>query len=146
MVDCTRLTETKFSFIASVLIIECWTSTPRTSPPRQLSPDNNPRTSPPPISRRTSPPDNSSRPTTSLSLGISASRNWLAMLTPQSPLEFCPIHCPNGRLGQDLGFGGIAFALKMPELLNTNLAAVRAKLGQTSCFPNGPQICCPIWQ
>src|SRR6218665_2913321 len=53
----------------------------------------------------------------------------------QSALEFCPIHCPNGRLGQDLGFGGIAFALKLPELLNRNLAAVRAKLGQRSCFP-----------
>src|SRR6218665_3208659 len=51
-----------------------------------------------------------------------------------------PIHCPNGRLGQDMGFGGFAFALKLPELLNTNLATVRAKLGQTSCFPNGPQI------
>ena len=38
----------------------------------------------------------------------------------------------NGRLGQDLGFGGFAFALKLPELMNTNLAAVRAKLGQTS--------------
>src|SRR6218665_373280 len=62
----------------------------------------------------------------------------------QSALEFCPIHCPNGRLGQDLGFGGFAFALKLPELLNTNLAAVRAKLGQTSCFPIGPQILCPI--
>src|SRR6218665_919974 len=48
-----------------------------------------------------------------------------------------PHSFPNGRLGQDLGFGGIAFALKLPELLNTNLAAVRAKLGQTSCFPNG---------
>src|SRR6218665_80306 len=54
----------------------------------------------------------------------------------QSALEFCPIHCPNGRLGQDLGFGGSAFALKLPELLNRNLVAVRAKLGQTSCFPN----------
>ena len=64
----------------------------------------------------------------------------------QAALEFCPIHCPNGRLGQDLGFGGFAFALKLPELLNTNLAAVRAKLGQTSCFPNGPQIWCPIGQ
>ena len=64
----------------------------------------------------------------------------------QSALEFCPIHCPNGRLGQDLGFGGSAFALKLPELWNTNLAAVRAKLGQTSCFPNGPQIWCPIGQ
>src|SRR6218665_3426774 len=65
---------------------------------------------------------------------------------PQSALELCPIHCPNGRLGQDLGFGGFAFALKLPELLNTNLAAFRAKLGQTSCFPNGPQIWFPIGQ
>jgi len=64
----------------------------------------------------------------------------------QTALEFCPIHCPSGRLGQDLDFGGFAFALKLPELLNTNLAAVRAKLGQTSCFPNGPQIWCPIGQ
>ena len=64
----------------------------------------------------------------------------------QSALEFCPIHCPNGRLGQDLGFVGFAFALKLPELLNTNSAAVMAKLGQTSCFPNGPQIWCPIGQ
>src|SRR6218665_1220716 len=65
-------------------------------------------------------------------------------MSPQSALEFCPSHCPNGRLVQDLGFGGFAFALKLPELLNTNLAAVKAKLGQTSCFPNGPQIWCPI--
>src|SRR6218665_1118934 len=57
-------------------------------------------------------------------------------LSSQSALEFCPIHCPNGRLGQDLGFGGIAFALKLPELLNRNLPTVRAKLGQTSSFPN----------
>src|SRR6218665_288432 len=57
-------------------------------------------------------------------------------LGSQSALEFCPIHCPNGRLGKDLGFGRFAFALKLPELLNTNLAAVRAKLGQRSCFPN----------
>src|SRR6218665_3108074 len=49
-----------------------------------------------------------------------------------------PQSLPERRLGQDLGFGGFAFALKFPELLNTNLAAVRAKLGQTSCFPNGP--------
>src|SRR6218665_2652279 len=62
----------------------------------------------------------------------------------QAALEFCPIHCPNGRLGQDLGFGGFAFALKLLELLNRNLAAVRAKLGQTSSFPNGPQIWFPI--
>src|SRR6218665_3963411 len=46
----------------------------------------------------------------------------------QSALEFCPIHCPNGRLEQDLGFGGFAFALKLPELLNRNLAAVRANI------------------
>src|SRR6218665_198354 len=70
----------------------------------------------------------------------------LSLLIAQSALEFFPIHCQNGRLGQDLGFGGFAFALKLPELLNTNLAAVRAKLGQTSCFPNGPQIWCPIGQ
>src|SRR6218665_3779820 len=37
-----------------------------------------------------------------------------------------PIHCPNGRLGEDLGFSGFAFALKLPELLNRNLAANRA--------------------
>src|SRR6218665_4127914 len=43
----------------------------------------------------------------------------------QAALEFCPIHFPNERLGQDLGFGGFAFALKLPELLNRNLAAVR---------------------
>src|SRR6218665_597112 len=67
-------------------------------------------------------------------------------MTSQSALELGPSHCPNGRLWQDLGFGGFAFALKLPELLNTNLAAVRAKLGQTSCFPNGPQIWCPIGQ
>ena len=66
----------------------------------------------------------------------SRTRNIGHKLAAQSALEFCPIHCPNGRLGQDLGFGGITFALKLPELLNRNLAAVRAKLGQTSCFPN----------
>ena len=32
----------------------------------------------------------------------------------QSALEFFPIHCPNGRLGQDLGFGG--FALICPKV------------------------------
>ena len=58
----------------------------------------------------------------------------------QSALELGPSHCPNGRLGQDLGFGGFAFALKLPELLNINLPTVRAKLGQTSSFPNGPKI------
>ena len=65
---------------------------------------------------------------------------------PQSALEFGHSHCPNGRLGQDLGLGGFAFALKLPELLNTNLPTVRAKLGQTSSFPNGPQISFPIGQ
>ena len=140
MVDCrpTRLTETKFSFIASVLIIECRTFTPQDKSPQTTPPDNKPRTSPPPISRRTSPPDNSS-PANNLCESWNHSFSKLVgHAHPQSALEFCPIHCPNGRLGQDLGFGGIAFALKLPELLNTNLAAVRAKLGQTSCFPNGP--------
>src|SRR6218665_1476947 len=64
----------------------------------------------------------------------------------QSALELGPSHCPNGRLGQDLGFVGFAFALKLPELLNTNLPTVRAKLGQTSSFPNGHQIWFPIGQ
>src|SRR6218665_1069256 len=64
-------------------------------------------------------------------------------LDQQSALEFCPIHCPNGRLGQGLGFGEFAFALELPELLNRNLAAVRAKLGQISSFINGPQIWFP---
>src|SRR6218665_2431414 len=65
-------------------------------------------------------------------------------LATQSALELSPSHCPNGRLGQDLGFGGFAFALKLPELLNTHLPTVRAMLGQTSSFPNGCQIWCPI--
>src|SRR6218665_1200000 len=85
---------------------------------------------------------------TTLRLRVIASTNAPPnpTMTSQSALEFCPIHCPNGRLGQDLGFGGSAFALKLPELLNRNLVAVRAKLGQISCFPNGPQIWCPIGQ
>src|SRR6218665_828965 len=41
---------------------------------------------------------------------------------PSQHWNFFPIHCPNGRLGQDLGFGGFAFALKLPELLNTKFA------------------------
>jgi len=61
----------------------------------------------------------------------------------QSALELGPSHCPNGRLGPDLGFGGFAFAIKLPELLNTNLPTVRSKLGQTSSFPNGPKILFP---
>ena len=68
------------------------------------------------------------------------------MIFIQSTLEFFPIYCPNRRLGQDLGFGGFAFALKLPELLYKNLPTVRAKLGQTSCFPNGPEIWFPIGQ
>ena len=50
-------------------------------------------------------------------------------------------HCLNEHLGQDLDFGGFVFALKLPEWLNTNLVTVRAKLRQTSSFPNGPRIC-----
>src|SRR6218665_1185648 len=57
----------------------------------------------------------------------------------QSVLEVGPCHCPNGHLGQDLGFGEFAFSLKLPEWLNTNLVTVRAKLGQTSSFPKGPK-------
>jgi len=37
----------------------------------------------------------------------------------QSALEMGPSHCLNGYLGQDLGFGGFAFALKLPDWLNT---------------------------
>jgi len=72
--------------------------------------------------------------------------NWEKEVVTQSALEFCTIHCPNWHLGQDLGFGGFAFALKLPELLNTNVVTARAKLGQTSSFPNRPQIRCPIGQ
>src|SRR6218665_256756 len=43
-------------------------------------------------------------------------------------------------------FGGFAFALKLPELLHTNLPTVKAKLGQTSSFPNGLQIWFPVGQ
>src|SRR6218665_2765759 len=86
-----------------------------------------------------------------VTLGFAASKHFngvaiYLVACTQSALEFFPIHCPNGRLWQGLGFDRFAFALKLPELLNTNLAAVRAKLGQTSCFPNGPQIWCPIGQ
>ena len=41
---------------------------------------------------------------------------YQAQLGTQSTLEFSPIHCPNGRLGQDLGFGGFAFALKVAQI------------------------------
>ena len=57
----------------------------------------------------------------------------------QLALEFFPIHCPNGLLGQDLDFGGFAFSLRFPKLLNTNLVTVSAKFGQTSSCPNGPK-------
>src|SRR6218665_2888154 len=58
----------------------------------------------------------------------------------QSALKMGPSHCLNGHLGQDLGFGGFVFALKLPKWLNTNLLTVMAKLGQTPSFPNGPRI------
>src|SRR6218665_985059 len=58
---------------------------------------------------------------------------------PQSALELGQSHCPNGRLLQDLGFGGFAFVLKLPELLDTNLPTVRAMLGQASSFLIGPK-------
>ena len=53
---------------------------------------------------------------------------------PQTALAMGPSHFLNGHL--DLGFGGFAFALKLPEWLNTNLVTVRAKLEQTPSFPN----------
>jgi len=61
--------------------------------------------------------------------------------TAQSALELGSSHW---HLGPDLGFDGFAFALKLPELLNTNLVTVRAKLGLTSSCHNGPKIWCPI--
>ena len=68
---------------------------------------------------------------------------YLNTETSQSALEFFPIHCPNGRLGQDLGFGGFAFALKLPELLNTNLPTVSiTKLSLNWACQMGP-IHCP---
>ena len=45
-------------------------------------------------------------------------------------------HCPNGRLGQDLGFGGFAFALKLPELLNTTLPTVRTIINNNNNYDN----------
>ena len=53
--------------------------------------------------------------------------------------------CLQSFLGQDVGFGGFAFALRLPELLNINLITVRAKLRQTSLCPNGPQILVPSY-
>src|SRR6218665_1834110 len=71
----------------------------------------------------------------------------------QSALELGLSHCPNSGKTWALGLwqiclcpGGFAFALKLPEFLNTNLVTVGAKLGQTSSFPNGPQIWFPIGQ
>src|SRR6218665_3494904 len=65
---------------------------------------------------------------------ITACSTYLKMnigVISQSALELGHSYCPNGRLGQDLGLVGFAFALKLPELLNTNLPTVREKLGQT---------------
>src|SRR6218665_990278 len=54
----------------------------------------------------------------------------------QSALEFSPIHCLNGRLGQDLGFGGFAFSLKLPELQKRNLIGSReGKVRANFLFP-----------
>jgi len=36
--------------------------------------------------------------------------------------------------------GGLDFALKLPELLNTSLVTFKEKLGQMSSCPNGPQM------
>src|SRR6218665_1264887 len=57
----------------------------------------------------------------------------------QSALELGPSHCPNGRLGQDLGFGGFVFALKLPELLNTNLPTVMQSYGKHLLSLMGPK-------
>ena len=51
----------------------------------------------------------------------------MMMMIPVSTGIF-PHSLPEWALGQDLGFGGFAFALKLPELLNINLLTVRAKL------------------
>src|SRR6218665_2973473 len=60
----------------------------------------------------------------------------------QSALEFFHIlwSCPNGHLGQDLSFGGFAFTLMLPKLLNSYLVTVREKLRQSSSSPNGLKI------
>src|SRR6218665_1602388 len=57
-----------------------------------------------------------------------------------------PHSLPEWGFKQDLGFCGFAFALKLPEWTNTNLLTVRAKLGQTPSFPNGPRIWFTIGQ
>src|SRR6218665_2303281 len=84
--------------------------------------------------------------TASVGLHYNLSAAHTRTRTSQSALELGHSHCPNWRLGQDLGLGGFALALKLPELLNTNLPTVREKLGQTSSFPNGSQIWFPIGQ
>src|SRR6218665_2321759 len=66
----------------------------------------------------------------------------------QAPVStgILPLSLPEWSFRVDLGFCGFEFALKLPEspeLLNTNLVTVRAKLGQTSYCPNGPQIWFP---
>src|SRR6218665_2715712 len=40
------------------------------------------------------------------------------------------------QLGKDMGFGGFAFALKLPEWLNTNLVTVRANIFFPKWAPN----------
>src|SRR6218665_1225795 len=50
----------------------------------------------------------------------------------QAPVStgILPKSLPKWAFRVGLGFGGFEFALKLPELLNTNLVTVRAKLGQ----------------
>src|SRR6218665_1459509 len=72
----TLSSEVSRTQLRGVKNIECRTSTP---------PDNNNPGQVPLLFRVGQvPPDNSPRPTTSVSLGITVSRNWLAMLTPRS--------------------------------------------------------------
>src|SRR6218665_676198 len=48
--------------------------------------------------------------------------------TTQSAVEFSPIHCPNGRLGQDMGFGGFAFARIAEHKFGNRYVKVRANI------------------
>ena len=54
----------------------------------------------------------------------------VCLCLPSQHWNWAPViaHCPNGRLEEDLGFGGFAFAVKLPELLSRNLPTVRAKI------------------
>ena len=47
--------------------------------------------------------------------------------TTQSALELSPSHCPNKRLGQDLGFGGFALVARIAEHKFANRYMPRAK-------------------